>query len=274
MKKILLILLLFGSVVSHGQLTLGIGAQRTALDKSAITIDISYLRSLDSLFGGQDYFVAGKKSFFMVSPEIDVNTGTEDAFSSIILKASGLFTTFKTTTSPSGLITPDFNRTFHSFPISVGVETNATFNNTNGIVEVGWVPFYQSYGRPSPEWVKRTRFGIFLQGGYKFDLDTSGVGGEVNKSEEKNKRGIFRAHGTGALDTEAIITIRGLGVGLVGTADGWADIANAAWYYKLEGRARVYLTPETYFDFVISKGSGAPLFNEATQGGVSVGVKF
>ena len=169
---------------------------------------------------------------------------------------------------------PDFNRTAHTFPISVGVETNAAFNVTNGIVEVGWIPFYQSYTRPSPDWLKRTRFGVFLQGGYKFAEDTTGVGGQENSSEEPNKRGIFRAHGTGALDTEAFITIRGLGVGLVGTADGWADVVNSAFYYKLEGRARIYLTPETYFDFVISKGSGAPLFNEATQGGVSVGVKF
>lgn len=274
MKKIILIGLLFVTTIASAQLSLNIGAQRTQLDNSAITIDISYLRSLDSLFGGTDFFVPGKKSFLMVAPELDLQTGTDDALSSIVVKASGLLTTFKTTTSPSGLITPDFNKTVHVFPISIGVESNASFNDINGIFEVGWEPFYQSYSRPSPEWVKRTRFGIYLQGGYKFESDTTGIGGEVSESEEPEKRGIFRAHGTGALDTEAFITIRGLGIGLVGSADGWADIVNSAFYYKLEGRARVYLTPETYFDFVLSKGSGAPLFNEAAQGGISVGIKF
>lgn len=274
MKKIILFLLLLASLCAQSQLSVNLGAQKTDLNNGAITIDISYLRSLDTLFGNQDFFVPGKRSFFMVSPDLDINAGTDDAISSIVLKASGLFTTFKTTTSPSGLLTPDFNRTAHTFPISIGVETNAQFNNTNGIFEVGWIPFYQSYSRPSPEWVKRTTFGIFLQAGYKFDLDTSGAGGEANQSEEQEKRGIFRAHGNGGLDTEAIVNIRGLGIGIVGTADAWADIANSAFYYKLEGRARVYLTPETYFDFVISKGSGAPLFNEAVQSGVSVGLKF
>lgn len=274
MKKVILIVLLFASVFANAQLSVNIGAQRTSLDKSAITIDISYLRSLDTLLSSQELFIPGKKSFFMISPEIDLMTGTDDALSSIIVKASGLFTTFKTTTSPSGLLTPDFNRTFHTFPISVGVETDASFRNTNGIVEVGWIPFYQSYGRPSPEWVKRTHFGIFLQGGYKFDEDSTGVGGEALETDEPVKRGIFRAHGKGGLDTEAVLNLRGLGIGLVGTAEGWADIVNEGFYYKLDGRVRVYLTEQTYFDFVITKGSGAPLFNEAVQKGLSVGLNF
>lgn len=274
MKKIIVILLLLVSVLANAQLSVNIGAQRTQLDKSAITIDISYLQSLDTLLSNQEFFIPGKKSFFMVSPEIDLMTGTDDALSSIIVKASGLFTTFKTTTSPSGLLTPDFNRTYHTFPISLGVETDASFKNTNGIFELGWIPFYQSYGRASPDWVKKTHFGIFLQGGYKFDDDTTGVGGEELATEEPAKRGIFRVHGKGGLDTEAVINLHGLGIGLVGTADAWADAVNSAFYYKLDGRVRVYLTPQTYFDFVITKGSGAPLFNEATQGGVSLGLNF
>lgn len=273
MKKLLLLLLLFFTVAANAQLNVELGAIKTDLKQSALRLGITYLKSLDSVFGNQEYFIPGKRSFFLITPDLDIQTGTEDAFSSINLKATGLLNIFKTTTV-AGLLTPDYNKTFHTFPISLGVETNNQFNNTNGIVEFGWVPYYQSYGRKSPDWVKKTNFGIYLQGGYKFNQDTTGAGGDEYEGEEREKRGIFRAKGSLGVNTEKIITIQGLSFGLVGTADAWADIVNSEFYHKLEGRVRVFLTEAAFFDFIFSHGSGAPLFNEAEQYGVGITFKL
>lgn len=273
MKKIIVILLMFIGVTAHSQLDVNIGAAKTDLKNSAISIGLTYLRSLDSIFGNNEYFIPGKHSFFVVSPEIDIQTGTADAYSSIVLKASGLFNTFKTK-EVSGLIIPDYHRTFHTFPISLGVETNNQFNNTNGILEVGWIPYYQSYGRSSPEWIKRTDFGLYLQAGYKFNSDTSGVGGQANESEEQAEKAILRVHGNFGIDTDRFIQIRGLDIGIVGTADGWGDVINSAFYYKVVGKIRVYLSDATAIDISLSKGAGAPTFNEAVQGGVGVNIRL
>lgn len=260
-------------LVAHSQLTVELGAERTDLKKNAITFGITYLRSLDSIFGGQELFVPGKNSFFIVTPELDITTGTEDAFSSIILKASGLWNVFKTHTV-AGLEAPNYNKTFHSFPISLGVETNNRFNNTNGIFEVGWVPYYQSYARNSPTWIKRSKFGVFLQTGYKFNSDSLGVGGEANESEEKEHKGILRGRGLFSVDTDAFLKVGGLTAGLVGKAEGWADIANSEFYYSIEGRVRLYLNPDQYFDVIWQKGSSAPLFNDSEQVGVGITIKL
>lgn len=267
MKKILVAILLMITVTATAQLNVELGARQTELGKGAISFGISYLKSLDSIFNGQEYFVPGKHSWFMVTPELELVSGSEDAISSIVLKATGLFNVFKTT-QVSGLTVPDNSKTFHSFPVSLGIEANNSFDNVNGILEVGWVPYYQSYARQSPTWVKRSKFGIFMQTGYKFNIDSTGIGGDQFASQEKVRRLIARARGILSLDTDAILRIGALNIGLVGSAEGWADIVNSEFYHKLEGRARIYLTPDQYFDVIWSSGSGAPLFNEAQQVGV------
>lgn len=274
MKKLIVSLtFLLSTFVCFSQLNLDLAATKTDLKNNAITVGISYLRSLDSVYGGTEFFVPGKRSFFMITPDVDIVTGTEDAFSSIVIKASGLFNTFKTT-EVAGLITPDYNKTFHTFPASLGFEANNLFNNINGILEVGWVPYYQSYGRSSPDWVKKTSFGLFLQAGYKFTSDSVGIGGEVYEGEEKEESGIARVRGTFKVDTDKLLKLEGMNIGLIGTADGWGDAVNSAFYYKVEGRARVFLTDQLFLDFIISKGSGAPLFNEAEQFGIGVSMDF
>jgi len=273
MKKLLIGILLITSLAANAQLGIELGTKRTELGKTALTFGISYLQSLDSIFGGQELFVAGKNSFFVVTPELDVVSGTEDAFSSIIVKASGLWNVFKTHTV-AGLEAPDYNKTFHSFPISLGAESNSQFNNINGILEVGWIPFYQSYARNTPEFIKRSRFGIFMQAGYKFISDSSGVGGQENESAEPEKKGIARARGFFSMDTDAFLTVGALKIGLVGTAEGWLDLANSEQYYRLDGRMRIYLTPDQYFDLIWQRGASAPLFNQAEQIGVGLTFKL
>lgn len=276
MKKILIsILLVITTFAARSQLEVQVGASKTELKNNAIRLGITYLQSLDSVFG-VEHFIPGKKSFFLITPELDIQTGTEDAFSSIVVKASGLFSTFKTTTV-AGLLTPDFNKTFHVFPISLGIESNNSFNNINGVFEAGWIPYYQSYGRSSPDWIKKTNIGIFLQAGYKFNIDTAGsndIGGEIDESLESIDKGILRAKGSAQVNTGQIINIAGFRIGIVGDADVWYDLINSAVYHKLQGELRVFLTDEQYLSFVYSYGSGAPLFNTAEQIGVGVSIKF
>lgn len=275
-SKLLLFVLLFFSTMASAQLKVSVGAGKTDLRDNAITIGISYLKSFDSIWKQQSYLIAGKNSFFLISPEAQIQTGNQDAFSSITLKATGLLMTFKTTTV-SGVVTPNTHGTFNTFPISIGVETNNLFNAINAIAEAGWVPWYQSATNSTPDWIKRTKFGLFLQAGYKFYVDTTGktaIGGEVDESLEAIKSAIFRAKGSFGIDTKSIIKVNGLDIGLVGTADVWYDIANGEIYHRVDGRGRFYISVDNYIDLIYQKGSGAPNFNQGDQFGVGLTVTF
>lgn len=276
MKKILIALIfIITTLVARSQLEVSLGATKTDLKQNAITIGLNYLKSLDSVFGFEQ-FIPGKKSAIVFTPELDIQTGTEDAYSSINIKATGLITKFRTTTV-AGLLTPDFNKTFHVFPVSLGVESNNRFDNINGILEAGWIPYYQSYGSSYPDWLRKTNVGIFLQAGYKFNIDTSGsnaIGGEIDESEEQPDKGILRVKGSGQINTGKLISIGGFKIGLVGDGDVWFDLLNSAIYHKLVGEARVFLTDTQYLSFFYSFGSGAPLFNNAKQTGVGISITF
>lgn len=273
MKKLLILAALTFSLIARSQLTVDLGTSKTELGKAALRVGVSYLADLDSMFGNKTHFIPGKHSFFVLTPQLDIQAGTEDAFSTIELKATGLLNVFKTTTV-GGLINPDFNKTFHVFPMSLGAETDANFRNTNAIAEIGWIPYWQSYGRPGPEWIKKASFGMYIQGGYKINLDSSGIGGKLLGTEEQNRKGILRARGKLKIDTDKFFDIKGLNLGLVGTAEGWADIINSAFYHKVEGRARVFLNDNNYLDLIFASGSGAPLFNKSEQYGVGITMKL
>lgn len=274
--NLLAILFLLMSVTASAQLSVSIGAGKTDLRDNAITIGLTYLKSFDSIWQQQDYLFAGKRSAFLLTPEANIQTGNQDAFSSITLKATGLLMTFQETTI-SGVATPNTGRTFNTFPMSLGVETNNLFNSINAIAEAGWVPWYQSATSSTPEWIKRTKFGVFIQAGYKFYVDTTGktaIGGEVDESLEEIKSGIFRAKGSFGIDTKSILKVNGLDIGLVGTADAWYDFANGTVYHRIDARGRFYLTTENFIDLIYQNGSGAPNFNQGDQFGVGLTITF
>lgn len=147
---------------------------------------------------------------------------------------------------------------------------------------MGWVPWYQTQGnRRTPKLLKYTKFGIFLQGGYKFDIDTDStqripIGGEVDESKEKTDNAIFRAKGSFGIDTKSLFEISGIGIGLIGNIDTWYDFLNSEIYYSINGKLRFYLTEskDKYFDFKYQKGSGAPNFNQGDQFGMGLMVTF
>lgn len=275
-SKLLVMLLLLLSSMSQAQLTVSIGAGKTDLRDNAITIGLTYIKSFDSVWKNQDYLVAGKRSLFLITPEANIQTGNQDAFSSINIKATGLFMTFSET-SVSGMYTPNTAKTFHCFPVSIGVETNNLFNAINGIAEVGWVPWYQAATRNISPVIKRTKFGLFLQGGYKFYVDSTGrtaKGGEIDESLEQVKSGILRAKGSFGIDTKTLLKINGLDIGLVGSADVWYDFLNSAVYHRIDARGRFFISAENYIDLIYQKGSGAPNFNQGDQYGVGLTVTF
>src|SRR6185295_13064227 len=203
-EKLMIFLLIFLlPLISQAQVQITVGAGKSELRDNIVTIGITYLKSFDSIWKNSNYRKDGKNSIFSISPEFNMLTGTDDAFSSINLKAVGHLMTFKTT-EVAGLKTPNTNALFHTFPFAVGIETNNNFNNINAILEAGWVPWYQAPGVNLPEILKATTIGVFLQAGYKFDIDSTGkppVGGEINQSEERPDKFLARVKGSIDVDT-------------------------------------------------------------------------
>lgn len=272
--KLLIFFIMLMPFAAQSQLQVTIGAGKTDLRDNAVTIGITYLQNLDSIWRNNDYLIVGKNSLLQLAPELNMQTGTQDAFSSINLKMTGLFARFKTT-AVSGIETPDSKSMFQTFPVSFGVETNNLFNTINGIFEAGWVPWYQN--ATTSQLLKRTKVGLFMQTGYKFYVDSTGknaIGGEIDQSEELPDKAIVRAKGSMSVDTKQVIKVNGLNVGLVGSADLWYDFVNNTFYNRIEGRGRFYLDAERYIDIIYQKGSGAPNFNQGDQYGVGLTVTF
>jgi hypothetical protein len=255
-----------------------LGSIKTALKQNAISIGLSYSETLDNLWEKQDFLFAGDRSLFLITPRISVQSGNEDAFSSITVKITGLAMLFDTI-QIAGILTPNTSKIFHTFPVSAGIETNNKFNIVNGIAEFGWVPWYQSATRKTPAWLKTTKLGIFVQTGYKFAIDTTGitsVGGEADQSKESTDHAIFRLKSDFGIDTRSLFELSGTGIGLLGNATGWYDFLNSAIYYTLQAKLRLYLSDnhDKFFDFHYQKGSGAPNFNQGDQFGIGLTVTF
>jgi len=260
-------------------LNISLGTVKTDLKQNAIDFGIKYMKSFDSLFKKQDILLSGKNSLFQITPEFNVVSGTNDAFSSIDIKLSGLFMLFKTT-EIAEVTTPCTDCYMHLVPLSAGIETNNTFTSVNGILEFGYVPWYQSPMMSKvPKLLKHTKVGIFLQTGYKINIDNIGiepVGGQIDESKETVDKGILRTKGSFVVDTKSLFEINGVGVGLVGSTDGWYDFLNDEVYYSVKGTARFYLivNKDYFFDLKYQNGSGAPNFNQGEQFGMGLTMAF
>lgn len=276
MKKLIVLIILTISFSGYSQndFTLDLNAVKTELKQNAVGFIVNYLRS----YSGIERQVNSDKGFFTVTPEVSMQAGTADAFSQIILKLSGFFLHAYDTTV-AGLVTLNSRRTMHLFPVSFGAETNTEFTFVNTLLEAGYIPYYQAPGNNTfNDFFKHTQFGIFLQAGFKSRIDSSRsssiTGGKIDESKEKFNRGILRSRIDFTIDTKNFMNNRSTGFGLIGKANYWFDFVNGRSYYKVDGRFRVYLTPNKFFDITYQKGSGAPNFNKGEQFGAGLSVVF
>jgi len=270
-----LVIFLLAFFGSFGQLVVNIGAGTNDAKSQLMTFGVSYLRSLDSAFGGREHVTFKSNSIFLVTPAFNIQSGTNDALNLITAKVTGELLTYETTTGTSGHSIPNFAKRFNSFPFSAGVETNEQLQFLNSLLEIGFVPVF--VGRDNPEVLRHTHLGFYIQGGYKFKLDSTAVlnlGGDKDQSQERINTGIFRFKSHLDVDTRTLVQWGLLRFGLVGSADLWLDIANGAVYHRLDGIFRVYLSTQQTIDFVYQHGSGAPLFNQGEQYGISLHLIF
>lgn len=269
------IMLLLISTVTRAQLVIDLGTIKTADKNTAINIGISYFKSLsDSAWRNKDLDFIGDHSIFSLDPEFNIRFGTQDAFSSIQAKLVGSFMSFKTTDF-RGFKSPDFTKPIMVFPVAIGVESNASFTTYNGIGEIGFTPFYQSETSSLPDVLRHSKFGVWLQGGYKFRGDSASTiltGGAKDQSAEKYNNGIMRLKGSLSVDTKSLVKAQGLNVGLAGNADVWYDVLHSKFYHKLDFIGDFYLNNGSTIRLIYSKGAGAPTFNQNDQYGL--GFKF
>lgn len=274
-KLVITLLFLSNFAISQAGLNLDISAIKTFSKSNALGLGVNYLKQYNSI----DLQANGEKGFLNITPEIITQAGTNDAFSQLQLKLSGYFLKAKTT-SVDGLITIDRTKTFHLFPLSIGLESNTDFSFVNTLFEAGYTPFYQGRKNASvSELFKHTSFGFFVQAGYKGLIDSTNsnlqMGGKKDDSKEKLNNGICRFKGIFTIDTKNIFTNKDKpGLGLIGNATYWYDFINAQIYYRIECKLRLYLTEKQFFDFKYEKGSGAPNFNQGEQFSSGLSVNF
>jgi hypothetical protein len=253
-------------------LQVSIGAIRTAAERSAVAFAIDLTKNLN----GVDFQENGAHSLVYFTPDIQIQTGEDDAFDGIVAKVTGSLVVFRDTII-AGLKTPNTKSRFNTFPFSAGIETDRRFDAINTIVEAGWVPWFQ---RTAPELLKSTFVGLFLQAGYKADVGTSAEptvpdGGNLDESDEGVDSGLLRAKGSVKFAPTFPVGAKGeLTLGIVGAASVWYDIAHGATYHRIEAKAKLGLGKDKTFEFGYQNGSGAPNFNEGDQVGAFLVVAF
>lgn len=256
---------------------LSIGTLRTEAELAAIGIAIKYLKELDVnyFFGNFDKAnnEKGRGWILDLYPEIEIQTGEADSFNAVVVKVRGNYMSFKKI-NRKGIITPDTSRAFSIFPVSFGVESNRNFESSSLLLEVGYVPFNPMN---NIELGTSTKLGLFLQAGYKFEVDDTPVdveGGAEDESEEVPDSEIARLKfdlSTSLLSTDAF---GGYNVALIPSARGWYDIANEEFYHKLEADISISLDQGRTLNFKYEKGSGSPNFNEGSQFGTYIKLLF
>lgn len=257
------------SAQEKGSISWGIVA--TEAEKTAVRLLVDQTKNLG------DVYVVGPNYIFDLTPDIKIETGSEDAFDGVIAKLTGNFLLFRTTTTAEGIEIPD-GRFFSVVPISAGIETNRSFDNINLIVEAGYVPWYWNPTATNVPWIiRQTRAAIFIQGGYKFSvsdsIDMNMSGGSEDESEEEPDSGLFRLKASGKFSPKKMLS-KSLGVSVVGASDVWYDVANSEVYYKVEATFKVILPYDLSFDFSYQKSSGAPNFNQGDQFSANLTVAF
>jgi hypothetical protein len=257
------------------------GYLKTQLEKNAANIAIDIGKDIaKTITNDASLFLPGKNSFFEFSPDIKVLVSSDDGFNGILAKYTGSIVFFQTEKVPgTDIITPATEKFMPIIPISGGFETDKNFYYLNGLLETGFIPWYQNINS-LPKVLRQTKLGIFVQGGYKYkmtDLPDSLITTNAVKDDSKEKldKGIFRVKASIGFEPTFILNdLTGLGFALIGASDTWYDIINSEFYYKISGKLRFMINKKYNLDFKYEKGSGAPNFNKGNQFGTSLTISF
>lgn len=247
---------------SAGQGFLSIGTMRTQLEASAVRLAIKYAAD----FSGRDIQMDFENGLTYLTPEIDIQTGEEDALDAVNLKLSGAYLHFATTTV-GGIETPN-SEFFHTIPFGIGFESDREFRNSAVLAEFGYAPWYQG---AAPALLKKSKIGLFFQGGYKF---AEGEIVSANESREDPDSALMRLKAVFAMQVPVVPGTEGRAVDGMADLKGWRDLANGEWYYSIKLGARLILTADKSFDLLWERGSGAPNFNEGEQFSANLTMMF
>lgn len=258
-----LLLLIFVTGVNAQNSQLSIGGVNTELGKGAVELGLSILPDINRL----STFSARNNSTFSTTPDIQIQVGDEDAFSSIALKYEALFMKFNMTTV-AGVQTPDLSRTFHVFSVALGTEADQSLETFNGLIELGYMPWYQNSAKGI---LSKTKFGVFLQGGNKFSQSVQD-GGKSDESKENVDSGILRLKSSFHFSPQ-IRVLSKFNISPNGETHAWFDALNGQIYYKLKGAINFNFMDFTW-EWKYEKGSGAPNFNQGEQFGTSLSIRF
>ena len=281
-KILLIFICLFGinftARTQSQPLDISLANIQTVAEEFALQFLINYSENVTDVF-----IVPKEKNWYVdLSPSIHIMTGTEDAFSSIEAKISGNFVNFDTLTVGGIHGVPNSAGFFNVFPVSAGIETNKQFDNINGLLEIGYIPWYQNM-KTLPQIMQNSSVSIFVQGGYKFkssDADSlfSGTGNEI-QGKELTEDAILRLKtniefnlNNNHLKSEPQTLF--LPIGITGKSNMWFDLLNNEIYYNITGMAHLYLQPDKSIDFFYEKGSGAPNFHQGEQFGVGLTLRY
>lgn len=253
-------------------LELSLGTIRTELEQAAVGILVDYAETISE----EDIFRAEEGWLLDLQRNFKIQTGDEDAFNGVIAKVSGNHIRFSETTLDDGTtIVPNSTKLFHVVPISIGFEADNKFDNLSLIGEVGYIPFHLT----SPLRLGlTTKFGVFLQAGYKYGIDDSAVpevGGSMDESSEDPDSAISRLKLV--FDTNLTFGETGRALGKVSVLPSlkyWYDLANSETYYNASAALRFHVGSKRFFDLKYEKGSGEPNFNEGEQFSANLTFQF
>lgn len=275
---ILLIILFNKDIIAQNNEFSG-GYINTQLKKNAMSLAVDIGKDIaNTITKDLSLFKTGDNYFVDFRPDIKILVSSEDGFNGILTKYTGSIVFFNTKTV-DGIETPAFGKFIPIIPISGGLETDKNFYYVNGLLETGFIPWYQNI-RTLNKFIRQTKFGVFIQGGYKFkttDLPDSLIrqGSSIDESKEKPKESILRLKASFGFEPQFVFNkSTGFGIGLFGNSDVWYDALNSEFYYKVVGKFRLMITKKYNLDFKYEKGSGAPNFNIGEQFGAALTISF
>jgi hypothetical protein len=269
-------------------LSVFLGSVRTRAENKALSLAVDYGKKLaesaNQALSLDSVSVSGKHpKYFLLTPDIHLKTGDEDAFQGILAKIKANlvvlppFIKMRPPGAEHDLLIPDPDGLFHVFTLSAGTETDGRFKTVNGLIELGW----------EPEWLPKPNGwkiypGVYMQSGYKFVGNavaspmTNGVTeGDVDQSSEQENEALGRAKASLEIASPTWNVMNtGLKFGLIGSGAIWYDIINTEVYHSVKGIARVILAPKKYFDLIYEHGAGAPTFNKGDQFSAGITIEF